>query len=322
MCAKTSLHGVPALTPDRRDGMSVTDHWLCLSGGNSLGAFHIGAWSAIEDAGLNVTRIAGASIGAVVGALIAGSPPEDRSACLADFLDRIGRTVFPWSEAMRRSATLRTMLLGHTDLFAPSLPGLMQSLPGVPRDASAFLRGAMRTTLEERVDFGRLNNGEIELSVTALDAESGQIRVFRTGETRLTVDHLMASTALPVLFRPVEIEDRWFMDPGLAENLPLPALLDRDAEATILALDLYGLEGTFTGSLNGVAHRAQDLMFASQSRHVLEACKQQGRVVTHLVLRDPEDDFVGKALDFSHQSLRRYRQLGEQITGQALSPAK
>lgn len=295
------------------------DHWLCLSGGNALGAFHVGGWSAIEEAELNITRIAGASIGAVVGALIVGSEPDERQACLSRFLKSIARPFIPGTEVIRRSATMQTMLAGHPNLFLPSIPGLAEIFPGMPRDASAFQRGAMRTLLERLINFDRLNDSEIELSVTALDAETGQIQVFRTGETTLTVDHLMGCTALPVLFRPVELDGRLFVDAGLAENLPLPALLDRKADAEILALDLFGLEGQFGSTLNSVAHRAQELMFASQSRHVVEKCRQEGLPVTHLVLRDPEDDFVGKAFDFSSASLHRYQRLGQQIVGEALA---
>jgi NTE family protein len=299
--------------------LRVMDRWLCLSGGNALGAFHAGAWAAIEDAGLNVTRISGASIGAVIGAIIVGSAPGERREALSSFLQYIGRTVFPWTESMRRSAATRTMLMGHADLFSPSMPGLAEIFPGMPRDPSAFLRGNMRRTLERHVDFARLNASDIELSVTAVDANTGRVEVFRSGETTLIVDHLMASTALPLLFRPVEIDGRFFMDAGVAENLPLPALLDRQEPAEIIALDLYGLTGSFGPSLNSIAHRTQDLVFGSQSRHVLDACRREGRAVNHIILRDPDDDFVGKAFDFGHPSLRRWRRLGQEITAAALT---
>lgn len=297
----------------------VMDRWLCLSGGNALGAFHAGAWAAIEDASLNVSRISGASIGAVIGAIIVGTAPGERRDALSSFLANIGRTVFPWTETMRRSAATRTMLMGHGDLFLPSMPGLAEIFPGMPRDSSAFLRGSMRKTLQRHVDFDRLNASDIELSVTAVDANTGQVEVFRSGQMELTVDHLMASTALPLLFRPVEIEGRFFMDAGVAENLPLPALLNRDEKTEIIALDLYGLTGTFGNSLNSIAHRTQDLVFGSQSRHVLEHCRQQGRAVNHIILRDPDEDFVGKAFDFSHSSLRRWRSLGQEIAAAALT---
>lgn len=177
----------------------------------------------------------------------------------------------------------------------------------------------MRRMLERHVDFGRLNASEIELSVTAVDANTGHVEVFRSSEVELTVDHLMASTALPLLFRPVEIAGRFFLDAGVSENLPLPALLNRDETAEIIALDLYGLTGSFGNSLNSIAHRTQDLVFASQSRHVLERCRQNGRAVNHIILRDPDDDFVGKPFDFSHSSLRRWRSLGQEIAAAALT---
>ena len=66
--------------------------WPCLSGGNALGAFHDGAWKAIQDAGLSVTRMAGAPIGAIVAAVMAGSPPDHRVESLHGFRNDIPRS--------------------------------------------------------------------------------------------------------------------------------------------------------------------------------------------------------------------------------------
>jgi NTE family protein len=63
--------------------------WLCFAGGNALGAFHVGAWQAIEQSGLRVSRMAGASIGAVVAAIIAGNPPDRRTEALHGFLAQV-----------------------------------------------------------------------------------------------------------------------------------------------------------------------------------------------------------------------------------------
>ncbi|OWV79168.1 hypothetical protein ATY75_28855 [Rhizobium sp. N122] len=59
--------------------------WLCLSGGNALGAYHAGVYRALHAAGIRPKRVAGTSVGAVVGALIAGNKPEDRLARLDEF---------------------------------------------------------------------------------------------------------------------------------------------------------------------------------------------------------------------------------------------
>jgi Patatin-like phospholipase len=58
---------------------------LVMSGGNALGAFHAGAYEAMHDQGLRPSWIAGSSIGAVTGALIAGNPQERRIEMLKQF---------------------------------------------------------------------------------------------------------------------------------------------------------------------------------------------------------------------------------------------
>lgn len=293
--------------------------WLCLAGGNALGAFHVGAWRAIEAFGLNVTRIAGASIGAVVAAVIAGNPPERRSEALEAFVDAIAQTRPPWALDGRRQLVTATLLGGNPSLFSPSLPGALELLPFMPPNISLFRRGQMQSLLERSIDFDRLNDGPIEVTLTALDAQTGEIARFRSSEQRLTVDHIMASTALPGLFRPMTLADRTYFDPGLIENLPLPALLDRAGDAAVLALDLFQQGGGLTQTLNGIASRAQDLAFAGQSARIIAASDARVRRFLHLVLTDPADDFAGKAFDYSRTSLDRRRQLGEDLTAAALA---
>ena len=243
--------------------------WLCLSGGNALGAFHAGAWKAVRDAGLTVTRLAGASIGAIVAAVIAGNPPDRRAERLDDFLNDIAQ--FALSDRGRRSLVAGTMLLGNPALFSPSVPGLAEILPGMPRDRALFQRNATRRLLERHVDFDLLNAGDIEVTVTATDAETGAVVDFRNTVAPLGVDHLLASSALPILFAPVTIEGRHFMDAGLAENLPLRPLLDRRDDALILACDLYRAAGPLRQTLDGIADRAQELAFGCQSARAIAA---------------------------------------------------
>lgn len=295
------------------DGMRT---WLCLSGGNALGAFHAGAWKAIQDAALNVTRISGASIGAIVAAVIAGNPPDRRVESLDRFLNDIAQSAL--SGSGRRRLVTGTLLFGNPALFSPSVPGLAEILPGVPPDRAVFHRRATRRLIEEYVDFDLLNAGGIEVTVTATDAETGTVAAFRNTVEPLTVDHLMASSALPVLFPPVTLNGRHFMDAGLAENLPLRPLLDRDDDALILACDLYSAAGPLRQTMDGIADRAQELAFGCQSRRAIAACDLTGRRFHHVILSDPEDDFSGKSFDYSQASLRRRSKLGHMLMAQAL----
>lgn len=264
---------------------------------------------------MRVTRLSGASIGAVMAALIAGSPPGCRDETLRRFLSRVGRAR---SLTGRRTAVAGTLALGHPALFVPSWPGIWEILPGLPADTALFRRDRMRRLFEELIDFDRLNCGDIEVTVTALDAETGGIAAFRNTDAPLTPDHLMASTALPVLFPPVRIEGRYFLAPGTCENLPLRPLLDRPGEALILALDLYELQKPLTPTMDGVACRAQELVFAGQSARVIAGCDLAGRRFRHVVLSDPQDDFAGKAFDFGRKRLDHRRRLGRQLMADSL----
>ena len=290
--------------------------WLCFAGGNALGAFHVGAWQAIEQSGLRVSRMAGASIGAVVAAIIAGNPPDRRTEALHGFLApvRHDRPV-----GGRRASVTGMLMRGHSKLFVPSWPGLWEILPGMPADRSQFRRGPMRRLLERSIDFDRLNDAEIEVTITALDAETGDVVDFRNRGTALTVEHLMASTALPVLFRPVHIDGRSFLDPGLCENLPLRPLLDRPGDAAIIALDLFTQRGKMQETMDGIGTRAQELFFAGQSVRMIQCADLQGRNFRHIVLTDPQDVFVGKAFDFGKSNLERRVRLGAALTSEALT---
>lgn len=51
---------------------------LVLRGGGALGAYQAGVYEALAEAGIHPDWVAGVSIGAINGALIAGNPPEAR----------------------------------------------------------------------------------------------------------------------------------------------------------------------------------------------------------------------------------------------------
>src|SRR5438874_8124923 len=64
---------------------------LVLQGGGALGAYHIGAYQALHEAGMEPDWIAGVSIGALNACILAGNPPGDRLARLEDFWSAISR---------------------------------------------------------------------------------------------------------------------------------------------------------------------------------------------------------------------------------------
>ncbi|GLC92123.1 hypothetical protein Tamer19_15310 [Cupriavidus sp. TA19] len=62
---------------------------LVLQGGGALGAYQVGVYQALHEAGLEPEWVIGTSIGAINGAIIAGNPPEQRLSRLKQFWDGV-----------------------------------------------------------------------------------------------------------------------------------------------------------------------------------------------------------------------------------------
>lgn len=84
-----------------------------LGGGNAVGACHGGVISALETAGVQPDRVAGSSIDAIMGALVAGNPPGRRTAAVREFWRRGEQRDGPaswvpeaWRKALHMAAAL------------------------------------------------------------------------------------------------------------------------------------------------------------------------------------------------------------------------
>ncbi|MBW6425204.1 patatin-like phospholipase family protein [Rhizobium sp. XQZ8] len=304
--------------------MSERQTWLCLSGGNALGAYQAGAIQALLEAGVAFDRVAGASIGAVNGALIVGNHPQDRVARLNDFWRVATETLSfishhgPFHQAARMRAAVQALLTGNPGLFRPSLPGLWSLLPLGPTTDSLFEASQQRKTLQALIDFDLINHSSSELHVTAVDTETGEDVDFLNRGDGLTVEHIMASTAFPFTFPLVEIDGRHCADPGLSANLPLASLFfpRPEQEVVCICLDLFRGPGLVPHSLDQTLRRTIDIVFASQSRHAILATKNimqasAGIDVTLIHSAYGGADEIGlKMIDYSAGSIRMRRDAG------------
>jgi NTE family protein len=311
------------------------DVWLCLSGGNALGAYQAGAYEALHALGLAPTKIAGASIGAINGALIAGNAEDKRVERLADFWRRAAEPedIFSWRPDTNRAIALwRTLTRGRPGLFSARAPWLLSGLSSGP---SLFDASTLPATLDSLIDFERLKTASPRLIVTALDAENGDEVRFDAARDRMTSEHLRAAAAFPAAFQPVEIGDQLLMDAGLQANLPLLSLFEDlpERDTLCVALDLYPAEGPRPRTLGETVARAQDLAFASQSRWAMRLLKERlakaallHRIRFARLTYRGEPDAAAKSFDYSRPSLERRWTLGrrdvENIRDRLLSPPR
>jgi len=302
---------------------------LVLGGGNALGAYHLGVCRQMLLAGMFPDRVIGASIGAVTGAILLGNPLEQRIGRLAEFWEQAASpAAFPLGgmrEAQaRRSfwAGIEALVGGRPGLFHGALPRL-PLLAIQPRPALNDHR-PLAGTLERMVDFGRLNASEVELQVVTVDVETGEEVWFSNGGPGLVPEHLLAATAFPPLYPAVELDGRLLCDPDLANNLPIDRAFELEParEMLCVAVDLFSLSHDRPDGLDGMIARAQDIVFASQSRRSIAAVARERAlacrlnpssptaVLAHVAFRAPPHQRSLKTIDYSRASIKERSEQG------------
>lgn len=312
---------------------------LVLSGGNALGSFQGGAYQALHESGLSPDWIAGASAGAMNGAVICGNPPERRVDALRSLWqpNRGGaRGVNSWptmDEHRRTLAALTTLLAGKPGVFVPrNLFGPWWNPLGNSEPPSLYDSTPLVGEISRLADFSLINKGMPRLSLTAVDIGTGADVVMDTRTHTLVPDHVRASAALLPVFSPVNVNGAWLGDAGVSANLPLDTMLSDPGDNALvcIAVDLLPLPAPPPRTFGDVLCRAQDLIFATQSRRSLAAWQAiyderarqgDGRSVTviHLAYAEQQREVSGKAFDFSPESSAERWDAGQRDLGNALA---
>jgi NTE family protein len=258
---------------------------LMLQGGGALGSYQVGVYKALAEAQCLPSWICGVSIGAINGAIIAGNAPEKRVERLQEFWSQVAsRSGSPfgfdmpsgplqdWSNAL---SAWMTITMGQPGFFKPRT--LNPWLASQGEDAtSLYDTSELRETLIRLVDFDRLNNGEMRLSVGAVNVATGNNVFFDTAKIRLEPEHIMASGALPPALPMVKIGDDFYWDGGIVSNTPLQYLLDEDDDISSLVfqVDLFNAQGSVPTQMAQVAARQKDITYSSRTRQATTAFKR------------------------------------------------
>ncbi|MEO7336881.1 MAG: patatin-like phospholipase family protein [Caldimonas sp.] len=269
---------IPKNPPTRKRLRSAADDQciLVLQGGGALGAYQAGVFEALSQERQTPEWVAGISIGAINAALIAGNPPERRTARLREFWETVSESTVgatgPPPGLSRKlqngnSAAL-ALLFGAPGFFMPRMPPPAFQIPGSAGAVSYYDTTPLHDTLLRLVDFDLLNDGPMRLSVGAVNVRSGNFAYFDTPNKRLDVRHVMASGALPPGFAPVEIDGEHFWDGGLVSNTPLQYVLDQPGTArrTAFQVDLFPSRGELPSTLAEVDEREKDIRYSSRTR--------------------------------------------------------
>jgi NTE family protein len=199
---------------------------LVLSGGGAKGFAHIGVLKVLEEAGVKIDYIGGTSMGAVVGGLYASgyNATQIDSIFHNTNFDELLQDYIP--------RTSKSFYEKHNDeMYAISLPVRNFSV-GVPIALSKGMYNYnLLAKLTHRVrhikDFKQL---PIPFVCIATDIETGKEVELHSG---YLAQALLASSAFPTLFSPVEINGRLLIDGGVSNNYPIEAVRAMGADIII-----------------------------------------------------------------------------------------
>jgi NTE family protein len=262
---------------------------LVLQGGGALGAYQCGVYEGLHEAGLRPDCFAGISIGAINAAILAGNAPERRVERLREFWSRISAPALPlpraaldwqreWLTALPRStassawmdslAALSALWIGQHGFFVPRTPPPFAALAGTKGATSFYSVEPLRHSLLELVDFDRINDGATRFAVGAVNVRSGNFAYFDNRRTRIRVEHVLASSALPPGFGAVEIDGEFYWDGGVVSNTPLEYVIGDVPRRDTLAfqVDLWSARGVLPRTLAEVLEREKDIQYSSRTR--------------------------------------------------------
>jgi NTE family protein len=256
---------------------------LVLQGGGALGAYQVGVYEALHEAGIEPDWVIGTSIGAINGALIVGNPPEQRLERLHAFWESVAHSgaamVSPpgFPKLANAWRNWMTIVSGIPSFFTPNPLALFgqQALVGI-ENAAYYSTAPLRNTLEQLVDLDYLNARHARLSLGAVKICSGEMVYFDSRKHPLTLDHIMASGAFPPAFPAVCVDGDYYWDGGIYSNTPLEAVLDDNPrhDSLIFTVDIWNPDGAKPESLWEVAAREKDIQYASRAHSHIARQKQ------------------------------------------------
>jgi NTE family protein len=241
---------------------------LALSGGGALGLAEIGVLQWMEENRVPVDRIAGTSMGSIIGAMYAtGMSPAE----IQTFAEKIN-----WYEALLPEPVYTQMSYrrkqDRRDFQIKAALGLKHGLRG----PNGFNSGQGVGLLLDRIAFpesgvASFDDLPIPFRCVATDMISGEGLVLRDGPLAQAV---RASMAIPGVFTPVEIRGRVLADGGMVQNIPVETVLAMNADA-VIAIELRLPPGTTTQmeTITGVLSRAVDVMITQNERRSLALAK-------------------------------------------------
>jgi NTE family protein len=253
--------------PPRRHSHGLA---VVLGGGAMLGAFEIGVIDVLAREGVRPDLLIGTSVGAINAAYWAFHPEPEAGTRLLELWLHAARRTLLWDglpRALARVLDRQDHLVGQGRLLK-----------------------LIRATFSDR---SQIQDSQIPLALVATALDAGERVVLRRGRL---IPALLASTALPGLFPPVQIEGRALVDGGVVANVDVQAAVEAGMSEA-LVVDVMGTSlSSRPRSIRSVLDDTVGLSLRRQTDLALQAIKGRLKVT----LLRPELAFSPSLADASH----------------------
>lgn len=196
------------------------EYGLVLAGGGTKGAYQVGVWQALKELNIKIKAIAGASIGALNGALML----QDNIEQMLKLYENIEIT-----NIMKLADEIDT----SKDLF--DITNLKKFLYTYITN-KGIENTPLRELIKKYINIDKIYNSNIDFGLVTYSVKNKEpLQLFKNEiKKEEMIDYLLASSCFPI-FKSQKIGDIEYMDGGLYDNSPMNMLIEKGYKNIIVA---------------------------------------------------------------------------------------
>ncbi|NBV28433.1 hypothetical protein EBS02_05375 [bacterium] len=196
--------------------MSEPKRALVLSGGGSNGSYQVGALQALAEHRRKWHSVHGISVGALNAAWIAMFPPDEQA-------DNMHGLLNIWNN-----------IHSTADIYTPWSSIKPINYLYSMRKGSLYSGAPLRALVQKFLDKQQIRHSKTLLTVGCVNLHSGEYVVI-PGNHEQIGEYILASSHLPLIFEPIEIDGQKWVDGGIRHQVPiLEALKERPDEIDVI----------------------------------------------------------------------------------------
>lgn len=204
------------------------EYGLVLEGGGAKGAYQIGAWKALKEAGIRIKGIAGTSVGALNGALI----------CMGDLekAESLWENI-SYSQIMSVDDKLMEDIFKQKKISRDALKDMMDYISDGGIDITP-----LKELIADCVDEEKIQNSSMDLYIHTFSVdEMRDLNVdLKEIEPELIKDFLLASSYIFPIFKSEKLHGKTYIDGGAINNVPVDTLIEKEYK-DIIVVRIFGI---------------------------------------------------------------------------------